>query len=257
MHNLRSLNVVFLFPGICLMMNCNNISLGQASLSLTPLKPTSADSPLPGVPSGMQSLAPPPARIVSSAATTPKTDAPIELKAIPKQTPVAGQTVTTFRDRESPIAVSPLKPVSNGDYPKSLNSPLSVERMIGPATDPSNLFSRTNIQPSFSEASEMLPPMRRQMGIHGELEWGPERYCWQSPAFCYSPLYFEQPNLERYGQGKGQPFASTVSAAYFVGQVTTLPIAVLCNPPWRKECTLGHHRPGNCAPIQRKPEHSR
>ena len=85
--------------------------------------------------------------------------------------------------------------------------------------------------------------------------WISSSYCWQSPAFCHSPLYFEQSNLERYGQGPGYPWTSTVSAAKFACQLIALPASMIIDPPCSNSCTLGHNRPGDCAPIQRKESH--
>jgi len=164
----------------------------------------------------------------------------------------------------SPVSVQPLIPVavkmqsSRGvegptlDLNSMINKPLDgTEIMASLRSELPNL----QIEQRFFESATVANPTRMQADDAGNYFWSGTGYCWQSPAFCFSPLYFEQPNYERYGQGKGKPWASTVSAAHFVGQVTTLPIAMFCTPPWTKSCTLGHHRPGDCAPIQRKPEH--
>ncbi|MEQ1825627.1 MAG: hypothetical protein ABL921_06755 [Pirellula sp.] len=231
--------------------------MGQSTLALEPLKPLAPPIQMQGTENfgAVKSLTPPPQRETEFNAPNSNSTSLIELKAIPKFSNAVVARVSSSDAPKDPIAVSPLKPVTSGNQPKSLAGPLSVENMIGPAADPSMLFLRSNTNRNFLEAAEQLPTMRRQLGMYGEFEWSPAGYCWQSPAFCYSPLYFEQPNLERYGQGKGKPFASTVSAAYFVGQATFLPVAMFVSPPWCKDCTLGHHRPGNCAPFQRKPEH--
>ncbi|MEQ1830338.1 MAG: hypothetical protein ABL921_30555, partial [Pirellula sp.] len=85
----------------------------------------------------------------------------------------------------------------------------------------------------------------------------PSGYCWQSPAFCYSPLYFEQPNLERYGTSPGHWLSPAVSASFFFGQVVAFPLKSFRHPFWSKDCTLGHHRPGNCTPHQTRPTYHR
>jgi hypothetical protein len=104
----------------------------------------------------------------------------------------------------------------------------------------------------YFESALVAEPTRLQGPEIGPYPWSAHGYCWESPSFCFSPLYFEQPNLERYGQGVGRPFTSASSAVAFVVDVTTLPIALICSPPCSKSCTLGHHRPGDCAPYQRK-----
>jgi len=105
---------------------------------------------------------------------------------------------------------------------------------------------------TYFESATVSEITRLQTWTEGPCTWSAHGYSWHSPTFCFSPLYFEQPNLERYGQGIGHPFASAASAIEFVADVTTLPIAVVCTPPWSPSCTLGHHRPGDVAPCQRK-----
>ena len=84
------------------------------------------------------------------------------------------------------------------------------------------------------------------------LNYWPTLYSsWESPAFCYKPLYFEQSNIERYGIGYGCPTNALVSGSKFFVDAALLPIHVVKQPPKSCECTLGHRRPGSCAPIQR------
>lgn len=84
--------------------------------------------------------------------------------------------------------------------------------------------------------------------------WGSSCFNWEAPAVCHRPLYFEQVNLERYGYSHGvaQPL---VSAAHFFGTVPALPYLIAAEPSRRCVYTLGHYRPGSCAPyhIHRPP----
>jgi hypothetical protein len=123
-----------------------------------------------------------------------------------------------------------------------LNRPLNANRVM----------SRLRTDRKFLDNSAISDPIRSQAVEGTPYLWEESAYTWYSPAFCHSPLYFEQPNLERYGQGPRQPWASPASAGRFLGQVTTLPLAVIWSPPWSRSCTQGHHRPGNLAPWQRK-----
>jgi hypothetical protein len=82
--------------------------------------------------------------------------------------------------------------------------------------------------------------------------WAPVCYCWEAPALCYGPLYFEETNLERHGYSQMylrgvQPL---VSSAHFFGTVSVLPYLLVAEPP--RECvyTLGEYRPGSCVPFQ-------
>ncbi|HPM83089.1 MAG TPA: hypothetical protein PLF81_20435 [Candidatus Anammoximicrobium sp.] len=78
--------------------------------------------------------------------------------------------------------------------------------------------------------------------------WPLYSYWWEAPAVCHQPLYFEQVNLERHGYSCGiaQPI---VSAAHFFGTIPALPYLMAAEPC--RECvyTLGHDRPGSCAPF--------
>ncbi len=73
---------------------------------------------------------------------------------------------------------------------------------------------------------------------------------WAAPKFYHKPLYFEEPNLERYGQHVGGPlFQSTVSAAHFFGRIPLLPYMIGKDSPCSCDYTLGRYRPGNCNPT--------
>ena len=82
-------------------------------------------------------------------------------------------------------------------------------------------------------------------------------YQWDATNLCYRPLYFEDINAERYGYicndcwcccGPQDCLQSACSAAHFFGTVPALPYVLSAQPP--RECvyTLGHYRPGSCAP---------
>jgi hypothetical protein len=75
-------------------------------------------------------------------------------------------------------------------------------------------------------------------------------YDWQASAFCCGPLYFEEPNLERYGYTHGilQPI---ISGAHFFTTIPALPYKMVVHPPHECVYTLGYYRPGDPAPRQR------
>jgi hypothetical protein len=75
-------------------------------------------------------------------------------------------------------------------------------------------------------------------------EWLNYAYFWQAPALCHGPLYFEEPNLERYGHRSRfltQPF---LSGAHFFSAVPALPFKMALNRPFNCRYTLGNGRPG-------------
>lgn len=76
-------------------------------------------------------------------------------------------------------------------------------------------------------------------------------FTWASPAFYHRPLYFEQPNLERYGIGHRKCFQPIFSGIHFYGNVFLLPVKLMTQPPGERSSTLGHQRPGNTVRYQR------
>lgn len=75
---------------------------------------------------------------------------------------------------------------------------------------------------------------------------------WNSPDMAYRPLYFEDENLERYGNsvGKLQPF---VSGAKFFTTTAFLPYKLGQKSPTECETGMGYFRPGDCNAAFRKP----
>src|SRR5208283_3445366 len=75
--------------------------------------------------------------------------------------------------------------------------------------------------------------------------WTPLCYCWEAPALCYGPLYYEETNLERYGYSQTylRSVQPLVSSAHFFGTIPTLPYLMIAEPS--RECvyTLGQYRP--------------
>jgi hypothetical protein len=65
---------------------------------------------------------------------------------------------------------------------------------------------------------------------------------------CHKPLYFEEPQLERYGHTAG-PFKQPIlSGAHFFTSILALPYNMAINPPMECQYPLGYYRPGDCAP---------
>jgi hypothetical protein len=72
---------------------------------------------------------------------------------------------------------------------------------------------------------------------------------WKPANICHFPLYFEDAMLERHGHvrwGCAQPL---VSGAKFITTLPLLPYITTLQPPCEPRYTLGHFRPGNCAPA--------
>lgn len=80
--------------------------------------------------------------------------------------------------------------------------------------------------------------------------WPPFTYAYVAPALCHRPLYFEEPNVERYGYQLGC-VQSVVSGAHFFATVPFVPYKMVINHPHDCIYTLGQYRPGDYTPFQR------
>jgi hypothetical protein len=77
--------------------------------------------------------------------------------------------------------------------------------------------------------------------------WMEFAYLWQASAMSYQPLYFEEPNLERYGHSARCILQPPLSGAHFLFAVPALPIRMVLERPWQCVYPLGHARPGSPA----------
>lgn len=84
-------------------------------------------------------------------------------------------------------------------------------------------------------------------------EWQPVCYTWTAPGTCNKPLYFEEVQLERYGNSLGPIRQPIVSAAHFFATVPLLPYYMGAYPPGECQYTLGYYRPGSCNPYYLDP----
>lgn len=79
--------------------------------------------------------------------------------------------------------------------------------------------------------------------------WPQVTYMWKASALCHKPLYFEQTHLERYGHSWGPYLDPLVSGAHFFTRFPVLPYCMGLKAPTECVYTLGHYRPGSCAPY--------
>ena len=73
-------------------------------------------------------------------------------------------------------------------------------------------------------------------------------YTWQASNIFYQPLYFEDPDLERYGHAYPFFIQPIVSSVRFATQAVGLPYQMTIDPPCCRVYPLGFYRPGECAP---------
>ena len=82
------------------------------------------------------------------------------------------------------------------------------------------------------------------------ISWVNKYSTWASPNARSYPLYFEQINMERYGN-QPKRFATALSAAHFFGTIPLVPYKMGNHLPRECRYTLGHFRPGSCNPSYR------
>ena len=83
--------------------------------------------------------------------------------------------------------------------------------------------------------------------------WAGSEHHWSATCSRHRPLYFEEINAERYGYTVSYALQPLISGAHFFATIPALPYKMAIDPP--RDCiyTLGHYRPGSCAP--RRPNH--
>lgn len=75
---------------------------------------------------------------------------------------------------------------------------------------------------------------------------------WEPTNFFHYPLYFDDTPLERYGQSLCPPLQPAISGARFFLTFPVIPYKMGVDRTHDCITTLGHHRPGNCAPCTRE-----
>lgn len=84
-------------------------------------------------------------------------------------------------------------------------------------------------------------------------QWDQVCYMWKASALCHKPLYFENVQLERYGHSWGPALQPIVSGVHFFTRIPAIPYMMGIQAPNECVYTLGHYRPGSCAPYLIEP----
>lgn len=109
---------------------------------------------------------------------------------------------------------------------------------------------------------EATPPDQSGQLVPGTVD-GPEAYyrqwpdccfMWAPTDLCYWPLYFEDVQLERYGQTLAPRFQPLLSGAHFYASFCLLPASMVIDRPFCCVYTLGYRRPGSRVPCRRHPD---
>ena len=84
-------------------------------------------------------------------------------------------------------------------------------------------------------------------------EYIPSSKAWEASNFAHNPLYFEEAQLERYGNRR--PLQMIYSGLHFFGTIPFLPYKMGADCPYDCQYTYGTYRPGDCVPydIERRP----
>ncbi|MCA9156960.1 MAG: hypothetical protein KDA72_01455 [Planctomycetales bacterium] len=143
----------------------------------------------------------------------------------------------------SGIPIRPIKELMPDETPL-----LNTDSMIGPLKGAEQLFNRLDLVEDLRTFGAPAAAGPREDA--GQFGWMPTPYTWISPAFYHYPLYFEQPNLERYGVGRARAVQPLFSSAHFFWSIPLMPYKTLTHHPRERVYTLGQGRPGNCLPVQ-------
>lgn len=79
--------------------------------------------------------------------------------------------------------------------------------------------------------------------------WTCQTYTWTASALCHKPLFFEDVQLERYGQTARPVLQPAISGAHFFLNIAAMPYNAGVYPPNECRYALGYYRPGDCAPY--------
>jgi len=220
---------------------------------------------------------PPPA---AEATSLPASASPAVPVGVDLNRPITGQL------RSLPTSETFLSPANQAEIAR-----LAQRSSDSPAGDRASAANPTN-DPNFSTAptqgstrlelqrapspTEARPirriPVPEEFVPLGRRDWNPNRKYWAAAGTCHMTLYFQDPVLERYGQGveqalgtRGRYFSYPLddpkqsnqrnqilqpfySIGKFCFQVGTLPYKLVVDPPWEAEYDLGYYRPGDRIP---------
>jgi hypothetical protein len=130
---------------------------------------------------------------------------------------------------------------------------------IDPSWKPIGAVTATITSPTGDLPADLAAPRFTKAGVtyapaNESRNWMAYTYFWEASGSVSNPLYFEEPNLERYGYQFGclQP---AVSAAHFFATIPLLPYKMVVHPPHECVYSLGYYRPGDCAPLQHERFH--
>lgn len=166
------------------------------------------------------------------------------------ETTVAQQTPPPEAPAAEPVTPpKPLRPTERlAKTPRAYQALSQAKLNVRPKTrDAQDVPAKVPDSPARKQMAQS-PTLRHDVGVGRN--WGTLAYLWEAPGYYHSPLYFEEPGLERYGNEV--PFVQPVlSAGSFLGNFATLPyqMATEGNGPIACQYDLRQERPGDCVPY--------
>ena len=135
------------------------------------------------------------------------------------------------------------------------------EAIQQPEPQTSGLLARklSHIKPTLDYAWGEVALEQLPDDFHQKLDNGPyvEKFAprtvvqWAPTNLWYYPLYFEDPQLERYGHTHRPWLQPFVSSGRFMVQTVGLPYQMTLHPPTCREYALGYYQPGEWAPKKK------
>jgi hypothetical protein len=163
-------------------------------------------------------------------------------KVVPTDNTNTGTTTEPKEDPEKQLTPSE----------KEAAKRISLETILGPLQSQKELFGNLKInKPAVPESDNATSIVRMEIlpdGSHAA--WQGDVYSWTSPGFFHNPLYFEQVNLERYGNGSHRLVQPWVSGIHFLGTIPIIPYRMGCEAWDERVYSLGHYRPGDKNPYE-------
>lgn len=130
---------------------------------------------------------------------------------------------------------------------------MMIPPLIAPTTETADIGSK--VQPDDIGGNALVSSKPLPEGFDRYGDWSLTSYFWQAPNTFSHPLYFDDPMLERHGHERFPCLTPMISGARFFGTIPMLPYLATVKEPCDCVYTLGHFRPGTCAPalIKRPP----
>lgn len=263
------LNAVATGPAACLASDdVFGILSGQAVPMLKQSEPTRRAKPeaVPAAPSSPEHAAPQaaPKRLAKPSGSDISALYTGENSWAPRSVVPTNYAVLELLDE--PEAINTPDPASRGDegQPADGQSPVALKRPLQAVTVDARLGAEVVERRKNATEAEIDNFAESRFGEWTSPSWdvtcvAPRFYSrdvvWAAPAVFHRPLYFEQPNVERYGHHVscglgGDCLQSAICAAHFFATVPLLPCRVGSQPCMDHEYVLGCYRPGSCNPHQ-------